>query len=61
MVMRLSEKEQKEIYFSSNQQQQMQRFVLMKLVSGSANLLAAGLGYQKLLLKSENNSGCGFY
>jgi hypothetical protein len=53
MVMRLSEKEQKEIHFSSNQQQQIQSFILMKLVSGSASLVAAGLGIPNIIAQVE--------
>jgi hypothetical protein len=53
MVMRLSEREQKETHFSSNPQQQTQLFILMKRVSGSANLVAAGLGITNAVARME--------
>jgi hypothetical protein len=53
MVMRLSEKEQKEINLSSTQQEQMQLFVLMKLVSGSVSLVSARLRIPNIIAQLE--------
>jgi hypothetical protein len=49
-------KNKKKTHFSRNKQQKMQLNVFMKFVSGSSNLVAAGLRCQRLLLNMENHS-----